>query len=123
MLLDIIMESLKSMDDETLNAALESMDDEELDIVNNYIDNSANDGEQSDDDAYADALEATVYELNSMDEEDVAAVLESLDEDTVADLMAMENFIFGAMDIDHSKANEATDIVQSIRNKILAHCE
>ena len=123
MLLDIIMESLKSMDDETLNAALESMDDEELDIVNNYIDNSSNDEEQSDDDAYADALEATVYELNSMDEEDVAAVLESLDEDTAADLMAMENFIFGAMDDDHSKANEAADIVQSIRNKILAHCE
>lgn len=99
MLLDIIMESLASMDDETLDYALESMSEEELEIVNNYVANATGAVESADDtsdDAYVDALEAAVYELNSMSDEDVIAVLESLDDETVEDLIAMEGIISGA---------------------------
>ena len=121
MLLDIIMESLASMDDETLDYALESMSEEELEIVNNYVANATGAVESADDtsdDAYVDALEAAVYELNSMSDEDIIAVLESLDEKTVQDLIAMEGIISG-----ESKANESADIITSIRDKILAQCE
>ena len=38
MLMDVIMESLASMDEETLNVVLESMDEEELGLVNGYLD-------------------------------------------------------------------------------------
>ena len=117
MLLDIIMESLASMDDETLNYALESMNEEELEIVNNYVANATGTDDTSDD-AYVNALEAAVYELNSMSDEDIIAVLESLDEKTVQDLIAMEGIISG-----ESKANESADIITSIRDKILAQCE
>ena len=100
MLLDIIMESLMSMDDEALDAAIESMSDEELEIVNNYIDNAVSaateDSQSESDDAYIDALEAAVYELNSMSEEDIAGILESLDEEIVEDLIAMEGIISNA---------------------------
>ena len=92
MLLDIIMESLASMDDETLDYALESMSEDELEIVNDYIANTAN----VSDDTYMDALEAAVYELNSMSDEEVIAVLESLDEETIDDLISMEGILTGA---------------------------
>ena len=95
MLLDIIMESLASMDDETLDYALESMSEEELEIVNNYVANATGTDDTSDDE-YVNALEAAVYELNSMSDEDVIAVLESLDDETVEDLIAMEGIISGA---------------------------
>ena len=117
MLLDIIMESLASMDDETLDYALESMSEEELEIVNNYVANATG-ADDTSDDAYVNALEAAVYELNSMSDEDIIAVLESLDEKTVQDLIAMEGIISG-----ESKANESADIITSIRDKILAQCE
>lgn len=112
MLLDIIMESLASMDDETLNYALESMSADELEIVNNYIANETSSGESDDD--YANALESAVYELNSMSDEDVQAVLESLDDDVINDLVAMESAIV--------KANESA-VISSIRDKILAQCK
>lgn len=97
MLLDIIMESLLSMDDETLDYALESMSAEELEIVNGYLSDATESADEDEsDDAYMDALEAAVYELNDMSEEDIIAVLESLDEDVVDDLIAMEGIISGA---------------------------
>ena len=117
MLLDIIMESLASMDDETLDYALESMSEEELEIVNNYVANATGAVESADDtsdDAYVDALEAAVYELNSMSDEDVIAVLESLDDETVEDLIAMEGIISGAAKLAGKVSGSAVGVAFSL---------
>ena len=107
MLLDIIMESLLSMDNETLDYALESMSAEELEIVNDYISGATESADDDSDDAYMDALEAAVYELNDMSEDDVIAVLESLDEDVVDDLIAMEGIISGTAKLAGKAAGSA----------------
>lgn len=85
MLLDIIMESILSMDADTASAVIESMSPDELDIVNDYI-ASMNDPSA--------AMEAIYDVLSSMDSEELKATLESFSDEELDFIVANES-IFG----------------------------
>lgn len=81
MLMDVIMESLISMDDATLESAIDGMSDEELEIVNGYLDDLR---DQEDDDAATEQAEfeygkSLVDELMALDEDSLMDVIESTD--------------------------------------------
>lgn len=85
MLLDIIMESILSMDADTTSAVIESMSPDELDIVNDYI-NSMEDSSS--------VLESIYAALYSMDDAELEATLESFTDDELDFIVANES-IFG----------------------------
>ena len=77
MLMDVIMESLMSMDEETLNYALESMSEDEMEIINGYLDEI---NEQEDDDIATEAAWAkdTIGGIMDLDEDGIDGLLESV---------------------------------------------
>lgn len=82
MLIDLIMESFLSMDDEEKSIALESMSSEELDLVSNYI-NTISDPE---------VILESIYEvLASMDEDTLVATLESFSDEELDFIVANES--------------------------------
>ena len=85
MLLEIIMESILSMDADTASAVIESMSPDELDIVNGYI-NSMEDSSS--------VLESIYDTLYSMNDAELEATLESFTDDELDFIVANES-IFG----------------------------
>ena len=76
MLMDIIMESLATMDEETLNAVLESMDEEEMDLVNGYLDEL--DTEEDDADMTEEDIDDVVEAFMGLNEEELDQAIESI---------------------------------------------
>ena len=76
MLMDIIMESLAAMDEETLNAVLESMDEEEMDLVNGYLDEL--DTEEDDADMTEEDIDDVVEAFMGLNEEELDQAIESI---------------------------------------------
>lgn len=82
MLIDLIMESFLSMDDEEKSIALESMSSEELDLVSNYIDTISD----------PEIILESIYEvLASMDEDTLVATLESFSDGELDFIVANES--------------------------------
>lgn len=91
MLMDVIMESLISMDDATLESAIDGMSDEELEIVNGYLDDLR---DQEDDDAATEQAEfeygkTLVDELMALDEDSLMDVIESTDDSAFENVEAI----------------------------------
>lgn len=76
MLMDIIMESLSAMDEDTLNVVLESMDEEELALVNGYLDDL--DTEEDDADMSEEDIDDVVEAFMSLNEEELDQAIESI---------------------------------------------
>ena len=76
MLMDIIMESLSSMDEETLDSVLESMSEEEMSVINGYLDDL--DTEEDDADMPDDDIEDAIESLMALDDDSLDQVIESL---------------------------------------------
>ena len=82
MLIDLIMESFLSMDDEEKTLALESMSPEEIDLVSNYIDTISD----------PEIILESIYEvLASMDEDTLVATLESFSDEELDFIVANES--------------------------------
>ena len=91
MLMDIIMESLSSMDEETLDSVLESMSEEEMSVINDYLD--ANKSDHSDEQWANECIDS----LMALDEEALDQVIESL---TTEEFEKLETACEKAIDFD-----------------------